>query len=984
MPRPSMSKKQSDKLLYAQKKYPQFKLSTAPKKPQKQYRQHSSSFMPVWTCQIANYLFYRKFLQAYKAEKMMIYQIKWAKNMGASSKRPQDYIKVIKKLESQKAIKSGTGVYFGYDDKDIVNYFMRDGLEIQGNANGFIKSSGIGTELIATLDVAKILNPFSYLDSISVGNVATVSLSLSPTTRTALAAKYDKNNARFILQHALPDQKCLTSRLLQGYMDKCFWNMKGFKIDKSVAASFELGVVASAGISLGDTIDKEVITNKFKKLRYDAFYDPMCDIGVTLSAATGSGRNRVESLIFVANKAAYFSDNRIMRKGISKDVLNVLHPYDLEKNLKYKTQKSILNKNYNNYQCRIRKFDDYPAYVYILTTTSNSKLDLGKATLISRLRLKNQVNANLRVGDGTYFRKKQEFARFNALALGGDLNAQAHIFEHKTAYKNRKSRLCLPFRPYPNSKKLYIYNQDTEILYTKERAYSFMGYKATMNALCSLSLEYRNAPDQIVEDDLNWEFVKNEIIEPSTAYSSKNGYIGKKTNTFAENSLYSNSIYSENTMMYTSINHIFRIDREKECKGSSFTIGRSIDLTTLTIFYDKYFILKKLISKTSARSLKFLLNRKDLSISDCLRSKSEFLTYLQRAKDVLKSTKETSQNPEKKQSFFQRLTSLSSSNSLSQTRPQSTSDTVLANFSVEKFKSLSANSGMRRRKTVTAIDKALKRYWDHVQKFNNGVYTYASDDVFFEEINARTGLLLNIKDECLKWKNSHKFTNVRRQAVDNLMRACNASVKFYTAGSMNIKSFKIRFQTILEYQKLLVLFKPLEVMFEALKISKRVGLEYILPGTNHRKSKGVIGLIYDLVGRENIKAAIFETVFDVNVNYLSAHIGNKVYYYSKDQGKDFKDISLPTSNYLKYANEKTNVGFRIIFRREDSFENRTNIFQLGTRLMPLQSRQKFDINLSFSYQHQQSAFTGISLYSASNPWRKSKNIDDYYKTILVS
>ncbi|MCP3967199.1 MAG: hypothetical protein GY750_19125 [Lentisphaerae bacterium] len=981
MPRQE-SKEQAVKLQYAQKKYPQFQVSAPPQNPQKTYyRDHSTSFMPVWTCQIANYLFYRKFLQAYKAEEMMIYQIKWAKNMGATTKRPKDYVRVIQKLESQKAIKSGMGVYFEYNDKDIVTYFMRDGLELQGNANGFIKSSGIGKELIATLDVAKILNPFSYLDNITVGGVATVGLSFSPTTRMALGVKYDKNNAYFILQYAVPNQDCLRSIPLNGYMNKCFWNMKGFRIDKSLSASFQLGVDASASLSLGPSLSGQTITNEFNELQYDAKAGPSCDIGLTLTAIEGSGKHRVENLLFVANRAAYFSDNKIMRRGISRDVLNVLHPYDLEENLNYKVQKSIFEKDYNNDYCRIKKFDDFPAYVYILTTTHTRKVDFGQATLISRLRVSNQANLNLNVGDGKYVQQNQEINRINLYGNLLYLKSQAHIYERKASYKQRKSRLCLPFRPYPSSKKLYVYNQDTEILYSREKAYSFMGYNAIINSFFSANLVYRNTPDSLY-DDLGWKGIKDEIFDKPTKYEEKKGLL-TEPKSFKGN-LYENSEYSENTLMYTSINYIFRLDREKKCKGSCFNIGRSIDLTTLTLFYEKYFSLQQALRKFNPKSLKQILSRKNLSISDCLSGKSEFLTYQRRAQDILKSTKEASKKPEKNQSFFKKLVSFSSSDSLSQTRPKSTSDIVLAKFSVEKFKSLSANSGMRRRKTVTAIDKALKKYWDHVQNFYKGVYSYAQDDDYFEEINARVGLLINIKDECIKWKNGHKFTNVRRPAVDSLMRACNATVKFYTAGSINLKSFTLKFQTIMEFQKLLVLFKTLEVMFESLKISKRVGIEYILPGNDPRKDKRVIGLIYDLVESENIKAAIFETIFDLDINYLSGRVGSNVYYYSKDRGKDFKDISIPTSNYLKYATEKTNVGFRIIYRREDSFENRRNIFQLGTRLMPIESRQKFDINLSFSYQHQQNVFTGISLYSASNPRRKQKNIDDYYKTILIS
>ncbi|MCP3967982.1 MAG: S-layer family protein [Lentisphaerae bacterium] len=978
-----VSNTQSKKSLYAQKKYPQFKVAKAPKKPKNLLkRQHSSSFMPIWTCQIANYLFYRQFLQAYKAEEMMIYQIKWAKNMGASAKRPKDYVKIIQKLESSNAIKSGTGVYFGYNDKDIINYFMRDGLELQGNANGFIKSSGIGKELIATLDIAKILNPFSYFDNITtIGGYATVGLSFSPSTKMALGAKYDKNKACFILQYALPNQKCLRSIPLGGYMNKGFWNMKGFKIDKCLSAEFQLGITASASFSLGPSISNHSVTNKHGNLNYCGQAGIDSDVGVTLTALEGAGRHRVENLIFVANRAAYFSDNTTMRRSISKDVLNVLSTYDFEKQLTYEKQKSILSENYKNNNCRVHRFDDCPAYVYILTTTHSRQVELGQATLLSRLRINNQANLNYQINGKKYVQRNQEINQLNLWGNLLDFKAKAHIYERKASYKKRKSRLCLPFKPYPNSKRLYICNQDTEILYSKEKAYSFMGYSAIINSLCAVSLEYENYQDPL-EDDVIWKDIKEEMFGKPNSYELHKGII-TEGKSFSKN-LYENSEYSENTLMYTSINHIFRPGSKKKCKGSCFNIGRSIDLTTLTIFYEKYFRLKAIISKTSLRSLKFLLNRKEVKITDCFSSKTEFYEYKERAKEILSDIKITKP---KKKSFFKKLCSISSTDSLSQRHPYGDEDVVLSKFSVEKFKSLSANSGMKRRKTVTAIDKALKGYWDHVITYSGKKDFYNDLEEPFREINARIGLLSNIIDECYKWKKSHKFTNVRRPAIDNLISACKATIDYYTDNNNGLLQYKknaLKFKVILEFQKVITLFKTLEVMFESLNIPKRVGLEYILPGNNHQKNKGVIGLIFDLVGRENIKAAIFETVFDLDLDYLAGHVGSNVCYYSNDRGKDFKDIKLPTKNYLKQANEKTNVGFRILYRREDSFENRTNIFQLGTRLMPVQSRQKFDLNLSFSYQHQQNTFTGISLHSASNPWRKNKNIDDYYKTILVS
>ncbi|MCP3964818.1 MAG: hypothetical protein GY750_08025 [Lentisphaerae bacterium] len=985
-------------------------------------REYTTSIMPIWSCQLANYLFYKKFLQAYKAEEMMIYQIKWQKNMAAGTKQPKDISKIIEKLESSRSIRSGFGMYFNYNDDDIVNYFLRDGMDIPGNANGFIKSSGIGKELVGTVDFGKLINPLSYSDSISLGNLATVSLAASPSLKIAMGAKYDKNPATFILQVALPWHHLLGLNR-RNYLPKYFWKMSGCKIQKKFAAAFSLGFEATAGITMGPSKNDASIFDEFDNACYDAAAQVSASSALYLSALDASCKYSVETKTFVAEQAAYFrgalTDNLIqkgcipMKKALKNDILNVLHPYDLDKNRYYQQQKGLFDGR-SRKGWEIHNFVDRKAYIMLLTTNKGYEANLGHAKGYIDIGASASANPVYTGGDGTYL---SDSIGVNKVGFEANLitaNAEAFLYQRKAQYKNRKARLFLPFKLTTDPDEQCYYNQDTEIVYTKEKSCSYLGFSATLNKFCSLSLIYDPFHDDLDDD---WLLLKKKVTEEPSFYYMKKKSVAE--NKKVEKVHHKVKEYHENSLMYTSINTIFRKDRH-HCEGSCFNVGKSIDITPLTLFYEKYFRILAVYETYAATNLKGSLIKDIPHLSRCLKNRGDYSDLKEKAIELIqiasRGIPELS-NRKNKLSSFSRFRNIR--------RPQSESnkDLVLLKYSVKKFKKDSANRFYERRKSITAVDDALAKYWTHVKAFSVADVRNAKGVDIFKELNARIGLLNTIVDECNIWMGKHHATNLRCNAVESLIRACKMSIYYYASYEIKPaqrtnklfakKSEKsIKFSLLLEYEKLLSLFKSLNGMFKSIRVSPKLGLDYILPGSYadhreylwepdqakigskwtgsaHKKHPGVIGLIYDLVEHENVKAVIFETVFKLKLpKYLGKH---GIHYYPKDSKKEFKDIKLPNKDLLLECKDDNNVGIRLIYRREDSFENRKYIFQLGTRLMPVQSREKLDINLSFSYQHEQSAFTGISLYSASNPQKyqdqddpQLNEINKYMKTILIS
>ncbi|MCP3964819.1 MAG: hypothetical protein GY750_08020 [Lentisphaerae bacterium] len=977
------------------------------------YSERPYTSTPVWACIIANYLFRRNVLQKYKAEEMMINQIKWQKNMAAGIKA-KNINKIIASLESSKNVKSGYGLKLQYDDNDIVNYFMRDGMSIPGNANGFIKSSGWGREFVATADFLQIINPFSYANDLSFGNYVSVSLAATPIAKLGISGKYDKNPASFILQTATPTHS-MVGLPQQNYIPSSFWKMQGCKIHKKLAGTFSLGAQATASLSIGASKDNGMISDIFDDYAdYDAGAGLFAGAYLHLYAFDGACKYDVENQIFIGEKTAIFGNdlNVPAAQVIKNDVLNILHPYDLNKNRYYEQQKGVFDLFVAPKGLCIQNLKKHKAYLYLLTTDKGYKANVGKI----RGKAKAGVAANSSLscirGDEKYFSNDIKYSKLGVDATLFDAKANAYIYKRKAYQKNRKARLFLPFKlDDGNSYHQCYYNQDTEILYSKEKSCSYLGFAAKLNVFGSLGLTYDPFNDDLDDD---WKDLKERLTEEESFYDNRKSYIQGKT---IEKSYHKTQEYYENSLMYTSINTIWREDGTK-CEGSCFNVGKSTDITPITLFYEKYFKILALYGDYLRPNLRGTLSQSSPKLSNCMLNRMNYESLKETAKDILESA--TSEVPEISKELSNRKNKLYGY--FKKQNRRSNGDLVLLNYSVKKFKEESANRFYQRRKTITAVDDALAKYWKHVIAFSIADVKGAKGIKIFKELNDRVGLLNTIIDECHTWMNKHSKTNTRYKAVKSLVRSCKISIFYYSgykikSGKNNMLFAKksrnsIEFCLLLECEKLLTLTNALNGMFESMRISRELGLKYILPeteaahkqylwgkgdnrlkriytGSAHKKHPGIIGLIYDLVEHENIKAVIFETVFDLNHGFVF-NPQKGIFYRRQDEHKDFKDIKLPNIKLLEGCSDKTNIGIRLIYRKEDSFENRRYIFQLGTRLMPVQSREKLDINLSFSYQHQQSAFTGISLYSASNPkWQdhddpQQNKINQYMKTILIS
>ncbi|MCP3967683.1 MAG: hypothetical protein GY750_20640 [Lentisphaerae bacterium] len=992
---------------------------------QKKYkRQHKeSSSKLVYIGQLFHYLVYQKYLQAYKAEEMMIYDIKWNVNMGLLVKKPKDYIKVIDEMESKKTVvlkhnKSGTivgyeqGYKLDYSDDDILNYYMRDGLEIQGNANGFIKSYGFTTEVTAFVDIAKILNPMSY------GKQLGVSVALmEPSVKLALAGEYSKQQTYFILQYALPIPPCIEEGASSEYFDKCFIRMTGFKTKKRVAAAFDMSV--QAGVEVGLSSSREDFSfldqkfgnkpsgpgvvldgsndtysmmgkkfdSKHKKMgkyaSYSGFAAAQAGVGVNISAVEACGQYSVETFAFIGNMAAYFQEESLMRKEIKNDVLNVLHPYDTEAGLEFQVQPSIFEQGELNEDFyRIRSLSDYVACLEMHTTDKQSEVSLGKATAYVTAGATVQGNLN---APGL----SSKALEVDATLVDADV--EACVYNRKAHTKMRKSRLHLPFKPFFNKDEVYFYTQDTEIVYCKEVAYSWLSYSANINKLCSFSLAVEQNQDDFQE---NWENMKDEVVTKQ----EQQVYVDKSVSVVKDKKIvegaYKAEEYHENSLMYTSINHIWGKEKKKYC-GSCFNIGKSIDLVPLTLFYKKYFDLEKLYKEVFKKDLLTELKKEKLSMAAFF--DKSFSSYLKDAKESLKSVDEAKFKSDYNGSIYSNVYSGGSLYAVSrwkESQPKRKKkvfkDIVLDKFTVSFFQDVTDAGIFNRRKSIVAVDQTLQTYWDHVKIFSVASLKHADASDVFEEINTRTGLLMNIIDECNNWKSGSGTgipktkSNGRWRGVNALINACNSTIDHYTRRSLGVLSKK--FMLMLEVQKLLTLLKPLEGVCETLRISRTLGMSYFLPVSDNSKQPdrdiGIIGLVFDLVEYENIKAAIFESVHDLDMSKYTRNDGTRIYYNTGIGKEDFKDMKLPNAKLLKECSDKTNVGMRLLFRREDSFEDKKAIYQLGTRSVGIDLSDKLDITVGLSYEHMQSVFAAVSLYSQSKSSKKS--VDEFYKTILVS
>ncbi|QSH41872.1 hypothetical protein P0136_05780 [Lentisphaerota bacterium ZTH] len=934
-------------------------------------RSHTSS---PWILQALNYIFARKLAEVYKAEEMMLYQIKWSKLMPAQARRPKDYAQYIKKMEQISEIRD----YLRCQPEDIVNYFMRNGLELQGNANGFIKSKGIGKELIGAVDILKIINPFSYSEDLSFGRSGSIDLSASPSLRLGAGVKYGKNRASFLLQYALPDEKCLRMHNIcpglpesKSFFGKCFWNMKGYRIEKNLNAAFSLGARAAAKVEYGPSANGKTVYGDFDYAQFNTSAGLQAAFDLSLDAVACAASRGVENLVFTSDRAAYFKDESMMRMCIENDILNALQTYDFYANMKYQDERSVFeNQIFPPDILRVHSFNSkfanrYPGYLYILTTRSGYTMNFGQVEASSDVNVNAKFQPLANAGDGTYLSEDHVLNSTAVKATLIDAKAKAYVHQRKANYKQRKYRLRLPFSPYPESGKLYYYNQDTEIIYTKEKAYSFLGYTAEMSKLCSLEFS-----SEMMPDTSGWKDFKHNLSKQSPAYSYSKGKSlvqdKKSENAFIQKE------FHEHTLMYNSVNYIWKQShgRAIACRGCSFNIGKSFDLVPITAFYNTYFEIRDCLNKTAQRGLAANLLKKLKSSKPDLKqllNRDELVKSLNAAKKLLLGTVSSS--------------SVKGSSRIS-------GDEVLAKFSVREFKRKTSSS-WHPRKTITSVDAALGKYWKHTTAFATKITTQVNYDKYFDEINDRIGLLTTIMSECRNWQATHESSNSRNSTVEQLTAACIKTIYYYNA-CYDRTVDNNRFRLILNLSKLLSLRDNLDGMFQALHISATSGMEYLLPGDTPSRNSDIVGLIFDLVEGESVKAAIFETTFDIDLKKFVNVSDGKVYYSPEDRKKDFKDMKLPTARLMRMACDDNNVGLRIIFRREDSFENKKDIFQLGTRLMPVESRKKFDINLSFSYQQQQNAFTGISLYSAaSSKYRKTapRNhsvIDNYYKTILIS
>ncbi|MCP3965376.1 MAG: hypothetical protein GY750_16365 [Lentisphaerae bacterium] len=973
-----------------------------------------------------NYVFHEKYLKSFTAEEMMLCQIKWHKNMQARFKLPKNYLEQVHKLEKRKNIDSGYGFRFNYDKYDIVDYFLKDGMELPGNANGFIKSKGIGWELVANTDVAKILSPWNYLSEIQIGNIVSCSAYASPTSQLALGVGYEKNPALFMLQVAFPNNLMLGLYPNKKITPSYFLSMKAFRIKKRLAASFCLGAKAVLHAQ-GPHKENTSMFDDFSDVSYNSAALVEAKATLEVCALEASGKYEVEDQLFIGDQAAYFKSSEGIRKSIVNDVCNAVLTYNSSKHYFITKAQSIFTQNNNekdkyafnrlklpDSKAEIYNFHDYSPYIHILTTSHSHQVDLGmiKSDNYIKAALSSEFAANN--GDGKYLSSQINNNKLEATGMLAAADASAQIYRNKGSYKGRKYRLFIPFIK-KNLHNMSYVNQDTEIVYTKQRSCSYLGFSASLNRFCSLELKYDFFNDPM---DADWIGRKQMVSDDNAFTTKEKAYVQNKS---FKKALYENE-YFENSLSYKSITSIIRDNYGLCDKSSSYNVGKSTDITPIILFYDIYY--EALKNKYIKNNMKNELQKKKPRVENCL-NYNDSVNLFYNAQFVLTSAQEYG-------------------------------DVVQKSYSVKKFKKKSSNGLFKRRVKITAVDKALKKYWSHIETFSKTGFKKATSTSLLKEINDRIGLLKTIKLECVKWINSHydfkkdnyeSYKKLNKKAVrpkksslvenskryepvKKLIKACNNSICHYEYSYYNNRKFK----AALLCEKLFALTDVLDKIFESINISKELGINYIIPGkySQHikffpqytknqdnnnqpiresEKSCQVIGLLYDLFRYENIKAVIFEAVFQAKFQDDLVYDTKGVYYTQMDLERkvQFKNMKLPFKSMEPAKmddsrNDNNNIGIRLYYRREDFFENRKYIFQLGTRLMPVQSREKLDINLGISYQYQQSSFTAVSLFSATNPnWKKqlrfrAKNqnnqmagiktfnltVDDFFKTILIS
>ena len=443
-----------------------------------------------------------------------------------------------------------------------------------------------------------------------------------------------------------------------------------------------------------------------------------------------------------------------------------------------------------------------------------------------------------------------------------------------------------------------MYTQDTEIHYCSEESYSYFGYEFNMKKCMSTTLKL-NAVEKKHPGLFSFK-ASDALLENSTA---------------------------ENTLLYTSINSVWKPSERsvpnsvERLQGSCFTVGKSIDLLYLLAFYEKYNEVKVIPGAPVIKDI-LIANWKNIGIKHFLADDLNSYSRLRYG---------TKKYLDPKYDF------------------------VSKSWTSDKFsKATYVTWAIRSNSKISQVDKVLKLYLTSVKKFNYNSSTFSQR---LEEINKRVLLLENIKSSISDWRNplnakdADSNRNAREKGANSLEKTVDTTLDYlrFSGEHFNLdEQIKNKYNLALEGEKLLQLYKKVVDLFTNTGIEMDLALQYIL-------EKEVFLLIRDLVKVNNIKAAIFENVFDID-NIPAVCTGNKLYFKEGNDKIKYGSMYIPHEKYLSQCSNSTNRGMRILYRMEDSFEEVTNIFQLGTRMFNLHKKIGLDVNIGISYKNQIGSF----------------------------
>lgn len=428
--------------------------------------------------------------------------------------------------------------------------------------------------------------------------------------------------------------------------------------------------------------------------------------------------------------------------------------------------------------------------------------------------------------------------------------------------------------------------------------------------------------------------------------------------------------------------------------NSFVTLGTSVPIEQLVAFLSLYYkSCPKVNTSDKSQTLKQLLSSDNISVRNMFNGKEKIElkcllgTMLGKLSGVICSR-------DKK------------------TTVQGGGDEVVNQFGSTKQWIAISNFGsylQKRNKKLVFIDDVLSAYFDCVKtytiEYKNGkdstimqmLKSFDDQSIFrlVEVVLRRTALLETIRHACakicIKLEEDQVETGSRElKVVEKLEACCRSTLEYYR--------YDAKYAYIWNRIHLLMVYKDkIAPLFKHLGITRRLGLEYLLPkGSEEEIEKNPLaGMLGDL-SSQGIMAISVETVFEIKLNSQpDGKIGlysrnGMLYYYPNDKAQNFGELQLPHASLREECNDGRNIGIKFVYGMKDQASEDESVFPLGTTCIP--HCRIFTVDFTVKNEEEQNVFSGIILHKDTNPQIKEKypkqpstyDIDRCPNTILMA